>query len=108
MRNQVTLIGNMGDNAQITNFENGGKVARFNLAISSANNKGDNSAEWHRLFAFGNLAQFIENFGGKGKRIAVTGRLVNRTSSLLGDFLFLLLDNVDRLRKFNCENCSFM
>lgn len=79
MRNQVTLIGNMGDNAQITNFENGGKVARFNLAISSANKKGDNSAEWHRLFAFGNLAQFIENFGGKGKRIAVTGRLVNRT-----------------------------
>ena len=79
MRNQVTLIGNMGDNAQITNFENGGKVARFNLAISTPTRNGDKPAEWHRLFAFGNLAQFIENFGGKGKRIAVTGRLVNRT-----------------------------
>jgi single-stranded DNA-binding protein len=31
------------------------------------------------LFAFGNIAQFIENFGGKGKRIAVTGKIVNRT-----------------------------
>ncbi len=79
MRNQVTLIGNMGDNAQITNFENGGKVARFNLAIPTSNKNNDKSAEWHRLFAFGNLAQFIENFGGKGKRIAITGRIVNRT-----------------------------
>lgn len=79
MRNQVTLIGNMGDIPQITNFENGGKVARFNLATSNADTKSDKPAEWHRLFAFGNLAQFIENFGGKGKRIAITGRLVNRT-----------------------------
>ncbi|MDD2982289.1 MAG: single-stranded DNA-binding protein [Crocinitomicaceae bacterium] len=79
MRNQVTLIGNMGDIPQITNFENGGKVARFNLATSAPSMKGEKTAEWHRLFAFGNLAQFIENFGGKGKRIAITGRLVNRT-----------------------------
>ena len=78
MRNQITLIGNMGENAKVTNFENGGKVARFNLAIP-AKNKGKDSAEWHRLFAFGNIAQFIENFGGKGKKIAVTGKIVNRT-----------------------------
>lgn len=76
MKNQVTLIGNMGDMAQITNFENGNKVARFNLATNT--NK-HTPANWHRLFCFGNIAQFIENFGGKGKRIAVTGRIVNRT-----------------------------
>ncbi len=78
MRNQITLIGNMGENAKVTNFENGGKVARFNLATPSAM-KGKDTAEWHRLFAFGNLAQFIENFGGKGKQIAITGKIVNRT-----------------------------
>lgn len=78
MRNQITLIGNMGENPQVTNFENGGKVARFNLAIPTFH-KGKESAEWHRLFAFGNIAQFIENFGGKGKQIAITGKIVNRT-----------------------------
>lgn len=78
MRNQVTLIGNMGDNAQVTNFENGGKVARFNLATPLIV-KGKQSAEWHRLFCFGNVAQFIEKFGGRGQKIAVTGKLVNRT-----------------------------
>ena len=73
MRNQITLIGNMGENAQITNFQNGGKVARFSLATTSG------TSEWYKLFAFGNIAQFIENFGGKGKKIAISGKLVDRT-----------------------------
>ena len=34
LRNHITLIGNIGKNAQITNFENGKKIARFNLAIN--------------------------------------------------------------------------
>lgn len=78
MRNQITLIGNMGECAQVTNFENGNKVARFHIATPVLI-KGKRTAEWHKLFAFGNIAQFIENFGGKGKRIAVTGKLVSRT-----------------------------
>lgn len=77
LRNHITLIGNMGSSAQITNFENGAKVARFDLAT----NKGTNakSAEWHRVFAWGNLAQFIESYGEKGKPLVIHGRLVNRT-----------------------------
>ena len=78
MRNQITLIGNMGDNAQVVNFENGSKVARFSVATNKLE-KGQQKTEWHKLFAWGNLAEFIENFGGKGKRIAVNGKLVNRT-----------------------------
>jgi len=78
MRNQITLIGSMGENAQVTNFENGSKVARFNMA-TPALIKGKRTAEWHKLFAFGNIAQFIESFGGSGKQIAITGKLVSRT-----------------------------
>jgi single-strand DNA-binding protein len=78
MRNQITLIGNMGENAQVVNFENGSKVARFSVAINKME-KGVQKTEWHKLFAWGNLAEFIENFGGKGKRIAINGKLVNRT-----------------------------
>ena len=80
VRNHITLIGNMGGNAQITNFDNGGKVARFSLATNKyAGNDEKNGAEWHRVFAWGNLAKFIETYGEKGRQLAIHGRLVNRT-----------------------------
>lgn len=83
IRNHITLIGNIGSATEITNFENGGKVARFQLATDSAyranNGNIKSSTEWHRVFAWGNMAQFIENYGEKGKKVAIHGRLVNRT-----------------------------
>jgi single-strand DNA-binding protein len=83
LRNHVTLIGNIGSDAQITKFENGKSVARFNLATTKSYRKNDgqykNITEYHRMFAWGNLAEFIEQYGEKGKKIAVHGRLVNRT-----------------------------
>ena len=80
VRNHITLIGNMGADAQITNFDNGGKVARFNLATNKyANKNREEQAEWHRIFAWGNMAKFIESYGEKGKQLAIHGRLVNRT-----------------------------
>lgn len=83
IRNHVTLIGNMGTDARITNFENGNKVVRFNLATDKEfrgnNGKTKSTTEWHRVFAWGNIAQFIEQFGEKGKKVAIHGRLVTRT-----------------------------
>ncbi len=77
------LVGNMGSAPQITNFDNGNKVARFSLAISRdkklQNGAYETNTEWHRLFAWGNVAQFIEQFGDTGKKIAIHGRIVQRT-----------------------------
>lgn len=78
MRNQIVLIGNIGSQPQVTNFENGSKVVRFSIATPYFKN-GESKTEWHKLFAWGNVAQFIENFARQGKQIAVTGKLVNRT-----------------------------
>ena len=83
IRNYVTLVGNIGSNTQITNFENGKSVARFSLATQKTTRKNDgnytNLVEWHRIFAWGNIAQFIEKYGEKGKKVAIHGRLVNRS-----------------------------
>lgn len=79
LKNHITLIGNMGMDAQITNFDNGGKVARFMLATDRFSNAEKNKTEWHRIFAWGNLAKFIESYGEKGKQLAIHGRLVKRT-----------------------------
>jgi single-strand DNA-binding protein len=83
IRNHVTLIGNIGTTTEVTNFENGSKVARFSVStdrVFRANSgKMHVNKEWHRIFAWGNMAQFIENYAEKGKKVAIHGRLVNRT-----------------------------
>ncbi len=76
LRNNITLVGNMGSPAKITNFENGSKIARFSFATNKFHDK---KAQWHRVFAWGNMASFIENYGEKGRQLAIHGRLVKRT-----------------------------
>lgn len=80
LKNHVTLIGNLSSKPEITNFENGSKVARFRLATSRYTLKDKKARkEWHRVFAWGNMAQFIENHARLGSELAIHGRLVNRT-----------------------------
>lgn len=78
IKNHITLVGNMGADAHITNFNNGVKVARFSIATNKTSAKNE-KPEWHRVFAWGNMAKFIETYGEKGKQLAIHGRLVNRT-----------------------------
>jgi len=78
MRNQVTMVGELGKDADITKFENGSIVARFPIAVDNAAKK-DAKPSFYRMFAWGNTANFIHEFCKKGSRLAVTGRLVNRT-----------------------------
>lgn len=83
LRNHITLIGSIGSKTEVTNFDNGGKVARFRLSTDKTYRSNDgkikSSKEWHSVFAWGNMAQFIEAYGEKGKKVAIHGRLVNRT-----------------------------
>lgn len=77
LKNHITLVGNMGSDVKITDFENGAKIARFSLATKKSAT--DETPEWHRVFAWGNIAQFLEAHGQKGKNLVVHGRLVHRT-----------------------------
>lgn len=83
LRNHITLVGSISSNMKVFNFENGNKVARFKVTTEKSfranNGKFKTAKEWHEVFAWGNLAQFIESYGEKGKKVAIHGRLVNRT-----------------------------
>lgn len=82
LRNQVTIVGDFGQGAQITTFESGAMVARFSVGIEPLRKTrlpAGNRLSNHRMFAWGNTAEFINRFCDAGKRVAVTGRLVNRT-----------------------------
>jgi len=83
LKNHVQLIGNVGQNPQITNLESGKKVARFSLATNEfyKNEKGEKiqNTEWHTIVAWAKTAEIIEKYAGKGKEIGVAGKLKSRS-----------------------------
>jgi single-strand DNA-binding protein len=80
-RNQVTLVGMLGDNVNITQFENGGMVARFRLDVKTddENDVRRKRLPIYSLFAWGRTASFVHQYCKKGSKLAVSGRLVYRT-----------------------------
>ncbi len=81
MRNFVQLIGHAGNDPEVRTFGKDGKVARLNVATKEFfnNEKGERVEEttWHRLVAWGKLAERMEKVVKKGAHIAVTGKLTN-------------------------------
>ena len=83
LRNKVQLIGHVGNEPEIKNFDGGKKLANLTLATNESykNDKGEKVEEtqWHRVTAWGKTAEIIEKYVTKGKEIAIEGKLVNRT-----------------------------
>lgn len=83
LRNKVQLIGHVGNDPEIKNFESGKKLANFTVATNESykNDKGEKVTEtqWHKITAWGRTAELIEKFVTKGKEIALEGKLVHRS-----------------------------
>ena len=82
--NRVTLIGNLGNDPETRNFQNGGKIVRFNLATNESwtdkqSGERRERVEWHRV-AITNpgLATLAADYLRKGSKVLVEGQL--RTS----------------------------
>ncbi|MGR3810396.1 single-stranded DNA-binding protein [Jiulongibacter sp. NS-SX5] len=78
--NSVTLIGNAGANADIKSFDKS-TLANFSLATNERYMKGSEQVtktDWHRIVAWGKLAEQCETLITKGKLLKVEGKLVNR------------------------------
>ncbi|MEO8515660.1 MAG: single-stranded DNA-binding protein [Flavobacterium sp.] len=82
LRNKVQLIGHVGQEPEIKNFDGGKKLANLTIATNEVyyNDKGDKveQTEWHRITAWGKTAEIIEKFVTKGKEIAIEGKLTHR------------------------------
>jgi single-strand DNA-binding protein len=83
LKNKVQLIGNLGGKPEVKNTENGKKLATFSLATSESyrNASGDKVTEtqWHRVVAWGKVAEIAEKYLDKGKEVAIEGKLINRS-----------------------------
>jgi single-strand DNA-binding protein len=95
MKNQVQLIGNVGIDPELTNFEGGAKKVRFTLATNEAYSLKSGGKKqktfWHNLYAWGPTANYIAKSGKKGAQLAITGKLVTKTN------LFNNIDAVNSL-----------
>ncbi len=83
LRNRVQLIGNLGQDPEIKDLENGKKVVHFTIATNDAykSNDGQKVEEttWHNIVAWNGLAEIAAKFLKKGREVAVDGRLVYRS-----------------------------
>ncbi|WNH11969.1 single-stranded DNA-binding protein [Thalassobellus suaedae] len=83
LKNKVQLIGNVGNEPEITNLDSGKKVAKFSIATNefykNSNGEKEQNTQWHNVVAWGKIAEIVEKYVGKGKEVALEGKLTSRS-----------------------------
>lgn len=81
--NQVNLIGNVGQGAEIRNLDGGKVVASFSVATNETwkdkTGEKQEHTEWHTIVAWGKLAEIVEKFVKKGSLVHISGKLKHET-----------------------------
>lgn len=82
-KNNVQLIGHVGQEPEIITTESGKKLAKLSLATNDSftNNQGEKitNTDWHNIIAWNGTANIIEQYVAKGKEIGVQGKLTTRS-----------------------------
>lgn len=77
--NKVILIGNLGSDPELRHTQGGTPVANFRIATNEVftNREGqrEERTEWHRIVAFGRLAEICGQYLKKGRQVYIEGRL---------------------------------
>lgn len=82
MVNRVTLIGNLGKDAEMKYTENGLAICNFSLATSETwtkDGKKNEKTEWHKVVAFDKLAEICGQYLAKGKQVYIEGKIQTRS-----------------------------
>jgi single-strand DNA-binding protein len=77
--NKVILVGRLGADPEVRYATSGTAVVRFNVAttesVPAGEGKWEERTEWHRVVAFGKLAENCGQYLGKGRLVYLEGRL---------------------------------
>ncbi len=79
--NKVILIGRLGADPEIRYTLDGKPIATFRIATNEViirNGEKEVLTEWHRIVAFGKLAEFCGEYLSKGIRVYIEGKLRTR------------------------------
>jgi single-strand DNA-binding protein len=77
--NRIELIGYIGAMPELRFTTTGASVTNFSLATNriwkGQDGEQQRATDWHRVTAWGRLAEVVNQYMGKGKRVRVIGRL---------------------------------
>ncbi len=79
--NKVILIGRLGADPEIRYTLDGKPVASFRIATNEVivkNGEKETITEWHRIVAFGRLAEICGEYLNKGTQVYIEGKLRTR------------------------------
>lgn len=81
--NKVILVGNLGADPELRYTANGTAVAKFRIATSETftDRQGarQERTEWHRITAWGKLAEICGQYLSKGRQVYIEGRIRSDT-----------------------------
>ncbi len=80
--NKAIVVGNLGRDPEVRALPSGQNVANFSLAtterFTDRSGTKQQRTEWHRVVAFGPLADTCQRFLSKGRQVYIEGRLTTR------------------------------
>ena len=83
MKNWVQLIGNLGADPELFQFESGKRKVQFNLATNEWYRNQDQElveeTNWHKVIAWDNLADQVMEALQKGEKVLIQGKLTSRS-----------------------------
>ena len=83
--NKIILIGNVGQEPDVRDLDNGTKVANFSLATSERGYTLKNGTqvpertEWHNVVVWRGLAEVVEKYVAKGDKLYIEGKIRTRS-----------------------------
>ncbi len=119
--NKVILIGNVGDDVKIHQFDDQNKIGRFPLATSESYTARDSGekvtqTDWHNIVVRNKVAEIFEKYVKKGDKLYVEGKLKTRkwqdqngqdrytTEIIVNEFTFLTPKSSDSTSNSNSGN----
>lgn len=82
--NKVTILGRLGKDPELRYSPSGNAVCNFSVATSDVwtdktTGKKQEKTEWHRIVAWGKLAEICNEYLSKGRQVYLEGKLQTRS-----------------------------
>ncbi|MEQ9287040.1 MAG: single-stranded DNA-binding protein [Cyclobacteriaceae bacterium] len=108
LKNKVQLIGRLGNNPEVRNFESGKTMATFSMATNEVyyNNQGEKveDTQWHNIVVWGKKVSVVETYLKKGSEVAIEGKLINRKYEKEGETRYVTEISLNELLMMDKKN----
>ena len=80
--NKALILGNVGNDPEIRQTQDGKAIANLSIATSEVwkdqQGQRQEKSEWHRVVAYGKLAEIIGQYVKKGSKVYIEGKIQTR------------------------------